>query len=155
MEIFPQTEWFNHSASQMNHRYIFIIIKHCDLVIKPARFMLSNRSDRFSKPIPLGWRTRCMQESLISLLIALVSALLIVVSFVIYIGFWFKILRIPITLLTEGVRWTRILRIETRPGLSMKQPLWSRIILRVIITKVGCTITAEAECILNQTLHPK
>jgi len=71
----------------MNHRYIFIIIKHCYLVIKPARFMLSNRSDRFSKPIPLGWRTLCMQESLISLLIALVSALLIVVSFVIYIGF--------------------------------------------------------------------
>jgi len=49
--------------------------------------MLSNRSDRFSKLITLGWRTLFMQESLISLLIALVSALLIVVSFVIYIGF--------------------------------------------------------------------
>jgi hypothetical protein len=49
--------------------------------------MLSNRSDRLSKPIPLSWRTLCMHESLISLLIALVSALLIVVSFVIYIGF--------------------------------------------------------------------
>ena len=49
--------------------------------------MLSNRSDRFRKLITLGWRTPCMQESLISLLIALVSALLIVVSFVIYVGF--------------------------------------------------------------------
>ena len=49
--------------------------------------MLSNKSDRFSEPITLGWRTLCMQESLISLLIALVSALLIVVSFVMYIGF--------------------------------------------------------------------
>ena len=56
-------------------------------MIKPARFMLSHRSDRFNKPITLGWRTLCMQENLISLLIALVSALLIVVSFVIYIGF--------------------------------------------------------------------
>ena len=87
MENLPQTARFHRSASQTNHRYIFIIIKHCCLVIKPARFMLSHRSDRFSKPITLGWRTLCMQESLISLLIALVSALLIVVSLVIYIGF--------------------------------------------------------------------
>jgi hypothetical protein len=48
--------------------------------------MLSNKSDRFNHLITLGRRTLCMQESLISLLIALVSALLIVVSFVVYIG---------------------------------------------------------------------
>jgi hypothetical protein len=49
--------------------------------------MLSNMSDRFNKPTTSSRRTSFMQESLIQLLIALVSALLIVVSFVIYIGF--------------------------------------------------------------------
>ena len=65
---------------------MFIIIRYYWQAIKPARFVLSKLSDCFNKPMTSIRRTLSMQESLISLLIALVSALLIVVSFVIYIG---------------------------------------------------------------------
>ena len=49
--------------------------------------MLSNGGDWFGNPLNSNRRILCMIDSLISLLIALVSALLIVLSFVVYIGF--------------------------------------------------------------------
>ena len=64
---------------------MLIIAEFLEQIISSARFMLSKKTMGFPEQNP-NRRIWPMQQSLISLLLAVVSALLILVAFAIYIG---------------------------------------------------------------------